>query len=490
MTRGFVGLDLDAVAQAENEIDALLERLAAVIARDAGFVGTLEQSWSGPDASAFIQGWRGQDRPALDEVVVSLTQARDALRANRREQTSTSAAGSGVLSRLPNFLRPGIEHFLQERRAAYLAHQGAVAALATATHFSDLTPEQYQLLLESDPEKLLHLRGIPELELKELHERVIDEYRDQIPVSSIDARLRGEVDLWLVEFSAEVNGELTTYADGSVVITLGVTGSVGAELDVGNAEIGAGLEAGAELEFHFRSEEEAQSFIDGLKSEMFDLDPRPNDVAEYLMQSGHLEAGRISGGVYVEMELEVMAAEGELRVAGGGTYDWVSGETTTYLNGDLTVDMGDFGSVAVDAELKWSSHDGTIDFGASVSGHNDALSEMLDLPPDAGLEVTGGFGAEVWIEGEIDLSDPQAAAAWLDFTSGEGSFADVVSASDLVIGVDQSSTSNYGFDIGVAEVEAEVSTNVNVQTWVKPPHAGSAISAGSTGGQGSSTLRL
>jgi hypothetical protein len=490
VTRGFVGLDLDAIAQSENEIDALLERLAAVIAQDIRFVGGVEQSWSGADASAFVQGWRGQDRPAIDEVVASLTQARDALRANRLDQTETSSAGSGLLSTLPNFLRSGVERLKTQAAEAHRARQSALAAVANATHFKDLSNEQYQLLLRTDPERLLNLKGIPELELKALHERVLDQYRDEIPVHSIDARLRGEVDVWLLEFSAEVNGEITTFADGSVLITLGVTGGVGAELDIGSAEVGAGVEAGAELEFRFSSEDEAQSFIDGLKSEMFDLDPRPNDVAEYLMQSGHLEAGRVSGGVYVEVEADVFAAEGELRVAGGGTYDWVSGETSTYLNAELTVEVGEVGSLAVDAELEWLPDNGHVDFGASISGHNDALSELLGLSPDAGLEAAGGFGAEVWVEGEIDLNDPEAAAAWNRFTSGEGSFAEVVSASELVVGIDQSSTSNYGFDFGVAEVEAEISTNVNVESWVKPPHADSAISTGRRGAQGSSTLRL
>ncbi len=353
--------------------------------------------------------------------------------------------------------------------ALFSVGNGIVATVRTrsgAIDWNRLSADDRQLLIQYRPDLILDAVNVPEEQLRVADQRWKEITAENAPVAGDYASVRVDANIAWFAISAEASEELVEYADGSVRLTLELSGQLGAAYKSSHGEVGAGVEAGIEVEYEFATRAEAEVFRAELHRRILDLDA--GGVVEHL-GSRSPSSSVVYGGIYVEADLEFDANEIELQGSVGIGHDLVTSEDIVYASFDLEVEFEIAGSeteinAEFDAQYRFNDDGPTrVTLSGDFSGETDALDKYFKVPDGASLR--GG----AWGELEVNLEDPQGRAAWEAFQQN-GDFGALWAQASVTFGTSVAVASEeFEIEAGVVEVEAEAGVTVYGPTFTKEP---------------------
>jgi hypothetical protein len=511
--------------------DVAVDNLATTFDRTATGLVTSEQTitalvrsvaWTGPDANVFRGKWNRGMRTQMTKVSDRLRSMAGDLRKQAAAQRSTSDGGDVLVTGPP--VNPTVGQLAQERVDAVreaadkwadqtgrmqIRDMSERSEEAQREWWKSLTAAQQAALLRKDPGALFGLDGLPADVRADARTAYLDSVRGDLEISSHEDKLAGELNIAWIHLGVEGTAAIVALADGTYRVDLALNGEVGAKVGEGaKGEVGVG--AGVSQSYTFKSQQEAEDFVNGLYDKLTPdvgwsvlegpgavMADTVDDVVSYL---GDHSAQRTSFEGELELQgsldLELGSFDVSLSGEAGAKYDFDSHETTAFLKtafeGEMKVpDMpnGTTGTYKLSADLeasvKFDEHGAIseLELKGSVGGEaNIGIEQFLNgttpksVHPES-LQLSAGNGAQVTFDAKLDLQDPivqQRAAALLNgIGSPEGvSMSDLqnlLKESQLQVQVDATSVASDKWDVGIASLEISSTDTSNLLTWVKPP---------------------
>jgi len=519
--------------------DVEVDRLAATFDRTATRLTSIEESisssvrtvaWLGPDAESFRGKWNSGMRSQLATVSERLTLIAKDLRAQAEAQR-TASEGSGVAITAPTFetaeeraLRELWEARAEQARRLAEAEKWAkevgrqqIRDLADQSEqqqlewWRSLTDDQRAAILRTDPGALFGLEGLPADVRADARTAYLDSVRKDIQISSTEDKLEGELNIAWVHLGVEGSAGIVQLADGTYRVDLKLDGEIGANLGKGNASVSLG--GGVSQSYTFDSQAEAEAFVNGLYEKLTpDADwsmfggpgavmaDTVTDVVDYLGDHGDHRT-KFEGEIRLDGELELKAGAFDINLEGkaGARYDFDKSETTVFVGGKFSGEVGlpsvaptdgagETGSVKLSADVEAAvkfDDEGNISelaLKGSLGGQGGVGIEQFfggtnassKTPEQFNVSVSGG--GEVTFDAKLDMTDPivqqQAAQLLNGIGSGDLSLQQLQSLlgeSQLQVQVNGVATAKDEWDIGIASLEVSNTQKDNVVTWIKPP---------------------
>ena len=270
------------------------------------------------------------------------------------------------------------------------------------------------------------------------------------PPCIVSSHKRGtdlSADVFVVRLGGGSSAIIERKSDGKVAVTLadhleaGATGGFGASLKIGDklamgGEIRAAIVAslGHGTTYEVNNEVQAEALIRRLR--------RPNIDPNFLTPAEKSARRRVDAVLpripspvarYRELSLTGSATLGPLsgKLSGGGREDVVSGKRTYYLNGGVSLD-GERGIVKAGG-----GGDGQIAITVDRNGHPVDLMLLGALQAKATIDVPArlqpvvgdlrlGAGANLQVEGHLDLTQPGRMSAVLDAVTHPARIVDMI----------------------------------------------------------------
>jgi len=270
------------------------------------------------------------------------------------------------------------------------------------------------------------------------------------PPCTVSSHKRGtdlSADVFVVRLGRGSSAIIERKSDGKVAVTLadhldaGATGGFGASLKIGDklamgGEVRAAIVAslGHGTTYEVKNERQAEALIRRLR--------RPHVDPNFLTPAEKAARRRVDAVLpripspvarYRELSLTGSAPLGPLsgKLSGGGREDVVSGKRTYYLNGGVSLD-GERGIVRAGG-----GGDGQIAITVDRNGHPVDLMLLGASHAKASIDVPArlqpvvgdlrlGAGANLQVEGHLDLTQPGRMSAVLDAVTHPARIVDMI----------------------------------------------------------------
>lgn len=322
-----------------------------------------------------------------------------------------------------------------------------------------------------------------------------------VAIATISAYLNAEFEVasWKIEGAA--NADYKIMADGSVVMALHLEAGLGRGVNIGGAEADVSGGGAVDLEMRFKSQEEAQRFLDGIDDAALDLGVTDlvsppaavaSNVWEYIEKHN---PESIKTGIYGKVSGEVDIPGFELDAEGrvDGYYDWKKEEFGVKGSASIETDLGGKGAnsgvegkldLAVEGKYKTEGDDKgftELNFTGAVNSSADLQKFGVDVP---GLKAGGGADVEF----KMNPKDPGFTHVQEALQRGDMDQAAKLALENGQVVIRQTATTEISgedeeFDIGVAEgkVEAGIKETAATQVWVKPSNTSTFVELGTQG---------
>lgn len=463
-----------------------------------------ELEWFGGDADFVRSRWRNAVEPEFERITNSFRKLEEALRANAEAQIEVSkwlnltgaAGGTNTFFPPGQCLTPQAEKELLEKFLQLSPEEQRKL-------WDSLSESERQKLIAAYPEHVLRMKGLPD-SVYQLA-RISFARNQDIEISRSDASIAVEGNVLWVDFGIEGSGsikhtsnpefpyEVTLTLDGKVGATVGNTGAVGAT-------------GGVEQTYKFKTREEAEAFLQGLKDELIPTagegfkeslqfwnggvaGDAATDAKRYLDGfADHRTANEVHVGAYGSAELKFPGGEVEIEGSGGFAYDLDSNTRSAYLDMHASgeVELGAFevsGEVEMSMKMSLDENNHPTTLEIDLSGQMGG--EFLDVDgvdvgvAEAELESRSGVEGRAHLEVDMGNSRNQELVRQLiasggpSSPAGQAALAQLCDNSTMVMqtAAYAETTATVGVDLKAAsfEVEGSSSKHLTTSTFVKPP---------------------
>ena len=335
------------------------------------------------------------------------------------------------------------------------------------TDWNRLRTKDQSILVEYAPDIVLEMRNVPPLIRQSAEALWYRSVESTIQLAGTELRIEVEVDVLWIELSAELFARKIIYADGRVRLEYEAIGELGVEAGLKLADVEAGAELSILIAHEFDSVAEAVLYEAQLAGAIGSVGGVPRAV-QMLTSGKSIRNATTKAGVYVAAEVEFGdLAEVEGRLSTGIGRDWITEENLLYLGGTLSLEA-DTVSAEVEVVGEWRKGIDTerVVVEGRFEAEADLLSEHFEMPEDMSL----ASGMEVKASLELDLEDTDQRQAWMEFTRGRLSFAELLRYGSVIGTISaRKSVSSEDLDVLAVEIEIEKSAKATVATFHQNP---------------------
>ena len=317
---------------------------------------------------------------------------------------------------------------------------------------------------------------------------------DDVTIHTVSAYLELEAEIGSFEFEGKAQADYKVMADGTTVLSLHLEAGLGREIEGGDAEADVGAGGTTDLDLKFDNPQEAQEFLENLRSEAFKdvgaWDVATGDaprevalnVARYVNEQ---EIDSFRTGVYAsgEMEFDSPWARGAVEGRAEAYYDHVKDQFGLKVAASVAGELGQrdsgYGAAAqLAGEIKIKD-DGSFDsFILSGKMEGDVANDKLGLaaPPQTST------GAGVDVELKVDAKNPAIHEIQAALEDGDVDRAKDLALANGELNVRQTVVEKYAeedheYDFKIGEVEAAwgASGETATQIWHREPGSSEMI---------------
>lgn len=449
--------------------------------------------WKGLDADTFKNQWTSTHKPRLKNVGTTLERLAKNVKEQAEQQRKASEGNGWVNPSNPSTPTPTPTNpntpVPFDQRVLQLGEMQDATQPEQATWWKGLSEAERIKLIETHPDRVYSLKGIPADDLARAKEGWLKDFRGVVPTYTVTHKVKGEFDIKVFEAEVGAHAKVMRNLDGTYSVEFKVEGDVAAKF---------GLEGSGTLRYNFGTEAEAQAFRDGfykiftdgwkeiggldagwdIKHDLDKANSLIPDAVTYLKDSPALASVKVEGGVKADIELKAgnedkSGLSAEAQVAGGAWKDLKTGDWGFYARGEIEGRAGldennaasAKGEIRIDLQFNESGDVTKIKLGGEVGGK----VQLANLPTINTKQANLKFLAE------LDVSDPNTQAAVKRLMSGDISvdeFTNLVDQGQVIVyggaGGGYTAKGPIDLDWGPLKITSETSVDFTGPVWVHP----------------------